>query len=386
VALSVVVLAAAGLLVGSFLRLTAIDPGFTSRHVATFRADPSVNTLRLSTDAALRVLDELARAPGVSAAAISETVPFAGMNLGREVRVPGGTAGLMTRSHIVSPGYFGAMGIEIRAGRDFQPTDTPDGQPVVIVSERVARALWPGRSAVGERLNVLLRSGVPAAVVGVVDDVRTALDRDPVPGVYLLLTQAVADGYQPYHAFVVRTDGAPVPIVQRLESRITEITGNAVTNLTALDTSVSRSVHVPRFRAFLFGLMGLLVVVLTAVGVFSVTAHVVAQRDGHPDGDRRAGAPGAAPDAPADDAADSPRHRSRRRWRARDDDAGRAVPLRDLADRSIYVRRRRLRRRHDRHGRRDRARPPNAANQPSRCSASGLTRCSTLFAKREARA
>ncbi len=278
VALSVVVLAAAGLLVGSFLRLTAIDPGFESGNVATFSADPSVNTLRLSTDSALRVLDELARAPGVSAAAVSETVPFAGMNLGREVRAPGGTVGLMTRSHIVSPGYFAAMGIEIRAGRDFQRTDTPDGQPVVIVSERVARALWPGRAAVGERLNVLLKSGVPAVVVGVVNDVRTALDRDPVPGVYLLLTQAVADGYRPYHVFVVKTNGAPVPIVQRLESRITEITGNAVTNLTALDTSVSRSVHVPRFRALLFGLMGLLVVVLTAVGVFSVTAHVVAQR------------------------------------------------------------------------------------------------------------
>jgi hypothetical protein len=190
----------------------------------------------------------------------------------------------MTSFHTVSPGYVDVMGIHLRSGRDFRRADNADAAPVVIVNERAARILWPGRPAVGQRLSVWgVTDAAPALVVGVVNDVRSALDRETVAEVYAPLAQVAATPRPvtvggAYHAFVVRTTGAPVPVVQRLEPRVKEITGNSISSLTTLDEYVSRPGHVPRFRAMLFGLMGLLVVVLTAVGVFSVTAHVVAQR------------------------------------------------------------------------------------------------------------
>ena len=289
VALSVVVVVTAGLLVGSFLKLTAVDPGFTPRNVASFRANPASANGVLTTETALRLLDELSRAPEVVAAAITSTVPFEGGGSGAGVRVPGESKEVMASIRTVSAGYFGTMGMTLRSGRDFSPTDGREAPPVVIVNERAARLLWPGQPALGQRLQVWgltnyhTRGGpvraAPALVVGVVHDARyAALDREPQVEVYASLPQIAAVQGQALHIFVVRTTGAPVQVIQRLEPRIKELTGNTVSTLTALDTYISRSVHVPRFRALLFGLMGLLVVALTAVGVFSVTAHVVAQR------------------------------------------------------------------------------------------------------------
>ena len=289
VALSVVVLVTAALLVGSFLKLTAVDPGFAPRNVASFRADPESATGDLSPDTAVRLLDELQHAPGVIGAAITSTVPFEVDGFGVGVRVPGETKEVMARSRVVSPGYFGTMGMTLRSGRDFSTTDGPAAQPVVIVNAEAARHLWPGQQAVGQRLEVWGLTnyskptgpvrGAPAVVIGVVNDARySALDRDADVEVYASLPQSVRAVGQANIVFVVRTTGAPVQEIQRLEPRIKELTGNPVSTLTALDTFIARSVHLPRFRALLFGLMGLLVVVLTAVGVFSVTAHVVAQR------------------------------------------------------------------------------------------------------------
>jgi putative ABC transport system permease protein len=290
VALSVVVLMAAALLVGSFLKLTAVDPGFTPRNVVSFRADPVSLTGDLTTGTALRLLDELTHAPDVISAAITSVVPFEGGDgFAAGVRVPGESKDLMVNTRAVSAGYFRTIGMTLRSGRDFSPADGPGAPPVVIVNERTARHLWPGQPAVGQRLQVWGLTnyhtpagpvrGAPAVVIGVVNDARyAALDRDPEIEVYASLPQSAKVQGQASHVFVVRTTGAPVQVIQRLEPRIKELTGNAVSTLTALDTFISRSVHLPRFRALLFGLMGLLVVVLTAVGVFSVTAHVVAQR------------------------------------------------------------------------------------------------------------
>jgi putative ABC transport system permease protein len=289
VALSVVVLVTAALLVRSFLKLTAVDPGFTPRHVASFSADPVSITGDLTTETALRLLDELTHAPDVIGAAITSTVPFEGGGFGAGVRVPGASKEVIVGMRTVSAGYFGTMGMTVRSGRDFSPTDGPEAPPVVIVNERAARHLWPGEPAIGQRLQVWGLTNystptgpvraAPAVVIGVVNDARyAALDRDPEAEVYAALPQSAKVQGEAVHVFVVRTTGAPVQVIQRLEPRIKELTGNAVSSLTSLDTLISRSVHLPRFRALLFGLMGLLVVVLTAVGVFSVTAHVVAQR------------------------------------------------------------------------------------------------------------
>jgi hypothetical protein len=160
----------------------------------------------------------------------------------------------------------------LRSGRDILAADDAGAPPVVVVNERTAREFWPGKDAVGQQLQVF--GPAPAVVIGVVNDVRPRLAVEPDIEVYVPLSQAPDQVLR----FVVRTTTDPLAVVRRLEPRIEQITGNRVSSLTAVDTYIARSVHGPRFRALLFGLMGLLVVVLTAVGVFSVTAHVVAQR------------------------------------------------------------------------------------------------------------
>jgi predicted permease len=244
VALSVVLLAAAALIGGSFLKLTAIDPGFDPTNVASFRADPPSATERLPAATAALLLEDLARAPDVVAAAITDTIPLGLGGAGRAVGIPG-QGRVMSAFRAVTPRFFDVMRIELRAGRDFLASDDADAPPVAIVNERAARRFWPGAAAVGQKLDVF--GPAPALVVGVVNDVRySALSREPDIEVYVPHAQYLS-GIGSIRHVVVRTTGNPVAVVQRLESRIREVTGNPVELLTALDTYVERSTHVPRF-------------------------------------------------------------------------------------------------------------------------------------------
>jgi ABC-type antimicrobial peptide transport system permease subunit len=142
----------------------------------------------------------------------------------------------------------------------------------MVINERAAQALWSGAAPTGRELEIPgLGSGV---VVGVVNDVRyRELAVQPVPEVYLPYPQL----FMPMPTFVVRTTDDSAATLGTLEDRIERTAGFRSGPAERLPEEIARSVHVPRFRAILFGLMALLVVILASVGVFSVTAHAVAQ-------------------------------------------------------------------------------------------------------------
>ncbi len=191
VALSVVLLAAAGLLLRSFQALHSVDLGFTTERVLVAYTEYAVNDdkeIRIRSAFYLDLLDRLRVVPGVSAAAGVAYLP-----MGREPRSardyfvegrPEGQPGERPQleQHAISPQYFKTLEIPMLAGRDFDRTDTPDGPEVAIINEALARSAFPGESPLGRRIRTNSRSPW-IEIVGVVADTRWQDPSRPAPPV-----------------------------------------------------------------------------------------------------------------------------------------------------------------------------------------------------------
>jgi putative ABC transport system permease protein len=275
VALAVVVLSVAGLLVGSFVKLRAVDPGFMAQGILTFTVarDPG-RTATTHTDQALheQILNALSTVAEVQGASAGEMLPLSGnrSRYGYELADDPGAAS--RRVHLdqrsVAPGYFEIMGIAVTQGRSFAASGDMGG--AVMINERAARELWPGLSAVGRQL---VNGASRSTVIGVVADVRhVALDADAVPEIYHPSRSSSRMTY------VVRTAGEPRAHARAILSAVEAAVPVRLADVGTLDQLVDASVRVPAFRARLFGLMGLLVALLAVIGVVSVTAYAVADR------------------------------------------------------------------------------------------------------------
>ena len=268
VALAVVVMSLAGLLMGSYLRLRQVDPGFDARSVLTFTVD-AAGALDAESRRGLhqRVAAALVPLPQVRAAGAAEMLPLSGNRSSYPHRAADDGKTVDLDQRMVSPGYFEAMSIPIREGRPFSPSDTASE---VLVNERAAAQLWPGRSAIGR---TILNGTQRATVIGVAADVKhVGLDGEPVAEIYRTSRNALGMTY------VVRIDGDLAAIARQVAAAVERAAPVRVSGISTLDDLVSRSVRIPQFRARLFGLMGLLVGLLAVIGVSSVTAYAVAER------------------------------------------------------------------------------------------------------------
>ena len=166
----------AGLLVRSFLRLSAIDPGFRPERVMTMTVDlppsmyPDVTRLRSFHQ---RLLGALSKLPDVIGAGGVNWMPFGDMAITGDLLLPEGRQSQAIKA-AATPGYLQAMGVRLKRGRDFADSDHAAAPGTAIVSERLAKRLWPGMEPLGQRLSIESR---PAdsdwlTVVGVVDDVK----------------------------------------------------------------------------------------------------------------------------------------------------------------------------------------------------------------------
>ena len=168
-----VLLVGAGLLIRSFLRVLEVDPRFRPENAATVRIDPpkQYNTQPLLIGYFNEALRRVKSIPGVSAAGVSDNLPLGGNRSwgagAKGVTYPRGQyPNAFVR--VVSDGYFAAMGVPLRAGRDFTQRDDPDNPPVIVINESLARTLWPGQDPLGRTM----RACGDRAVVGVVSDVK----------------------------------------------------------------------------------------------------------------------------------------------------------------------------------------------------------------------
>jgi putative ABC transport system permease protein len=286
VALALVLLVGAGLLVRSLARLQAVDPGFEASHVLTMSVSlPDSRYAVASRRAAFfaQLLERVGRLPGVTAAGAVSHLPLAGRGLSADVRPEHGApqSGALSIGDYVSvtPGYFRAMGIPLLGGRQLGERDVAEAPPVVVVSEVLARRLWPGMNPVGQRVIVGSTIGAdttPREIVGVVGDVRAAgLESEPGPAVYA----PYAQNPWPTMSAVVRSSVDPTQLAAAVRGQVRALDAEQpVYNVRTLDDVLGASLAVRRVQMTLLGTFALAALALAATGVYGVLAQAVRRR------------------------------------------------------------------------------------------------------------
>jgi len=283
VGLSTVCLAAAGLLLNSFVRLMNIDKGFDAEHVMS--VDLYLAGTRYSTDPKreefLRKAIEAIRAlPGVSAMGVINMLPLTGEGNNNLLILEGVKVPLWERPmadmRSVNGDYFHAMGIPLRAGRVFEESDRKRG--VAILAESTARKLWPGQNPLGKRVSFEETNAPPMEVIGIAGDVRgNGLQKAPEPVIYL-----------PYWyrgrsqtSLVVRTGMDPKSIAGAVRAELRKLDPELpVPQFRTMQDIVSASVAERRFQLSLVLVFAGIALVLACLGIFGVVSYTVAQRRG----------------------------------------------------------------------------------------------------------
>ncbi len=284
VAVSFVLLMAAGLTVRSMLKLYQVNPGFEQQNVLTMTLSLSFAKYRGPEDFAGffgQLLESLAQHPGVVAAAVASEVPLEGQTMTPAIQIEGRATSSQTdlhaSYHVASEDYFKTMGIPLLKGRVFAGGDSSQGPPVVILNQSLAHRLWPDADPVGKRLGVSSFEGVVwRSVVGVVGDVKqNGLVQDSGPGFYLPFRQ---DPWAEMRLFV-RTTADPAPMIEEVRAMVRrQDPDQPLAEVRTLEQIYSDSLAPSRVTAMLLSLFAVLAFVITAIGTSGVVAYFVAQR------------------------------------------------------------------------------------------------------------
>jgi predicted permease len=280
IALSTVLLTGACLFARSLHKARELDPGFVADGVVTLPIDVSLgryDELR-GRDYFERLLERLRSTPGVQDAALANLVPLTGSNRGSAVQPADADSGdpaafREANFNTITSGYFATLGLPLRAGREFTAEDGAGSPLVTIVNETAARLLWPDEPAVGKVLRVW-DDGMPElTVVGVAADARyNSLGEGPTVFLYLPLGQDYRANMV-VHARVAASAAARVR--EAAASLDPSLPVPAVRPITA-DMAVA--LMAARIGAGLLGSFALLAVLVAAIGVYGVTAYMVARR------------------------------------------------------------------------------------------------------------
>ena len=287
IALSLVLLAGAGLLIRSFIALQNVNPGMRTEGVLTARV--SLSGQRYSTPKAIgdfytNVLQKAAGIPGVESVSAVSFLPLQGLGIGtsfHRLDRPKPEPGQMPSTAVkpVAPHFFRTMGVRQIAGRDFNEMDTLESPQVGIVSTTLVKQLYPGEDPIGKRMNVSIGSapeGMNVEIVGVVDDItQVALDGTMGPAVYIPHTQLPIG----VMTFVVRTPLEPTSLTTGLAGAVREVDPNLpLADVATMENVVNATLARPRTVSTLIMVFALIALVLAGVGVYGVMAYSVSQR------------------------------------------------------------------------------------------------------------
>ncbi len=278
IGLACVLLVGAGLLIRSLLRVLDVDMGFHPERAAAVRVDPNSSYKTQDqknayfSEALRRVMD----VPGIESAGLSDALPL-GHNRSWSVAAKGIQYTPETFPvgfpRIISEGYFHAMEIPLKDGRDFSARDDQGTLPVIILNQTCARNLWPGQNPIGK----IVAEDVDRTVVGVVGDVHhMALEEGSGNEFYIPIRQTNDYGSVD---LVVRTSMTTMDLASRLREALRPIEPDLPTqNLRTMQTVVDRAVSPRRFVVILLGGFALFALVLASLGIYAVISYSVSQR------------------------------------------------------------------------------------------------------------
>lgn len=283
VALAVVLLAASGLMIRTFLNLTREDPGFNpDRAIALSLAltpaqYPSDESVRIYFDEAVKKIKSVA---GVESAGAVTYMPLIGYNPGTDFVIEGRTPDspeLAPRADFqpVTPDYLEAIEIPLLRGRRFNETDMKPAPEAVIINNALAKKFWPDEDPLGKHIQIPGNDAIrsPLIVVGIVGDVKQfGLNTDPRPEIYLPM-------HRRSMTLIIRTASEAASVMAALRETIQEIDRDkAAFSLKTMEEVVSDSIDRSRTFAWLLSFLSGVALILAAMGIYGVVSSLVAQR------------------------------------------------------------------------------------------------------------
>ena len=283
VALSMLLLAGAGLFARSLFNLRAVDAGFPVESLLTFSIDPTLSGYDAARMQSLfeQTQDALSAIPGVRSASMSEIGAFTGNEWGQTVKIDGyqPKEDEDMNPHVdgIGPRYFETLGVPLVSGREFKPSDTLGAPKVAIINETMAKQFYGNTSPIGRRMGFGRGNAIDIEIVGVARDLRTVqLNQTPVRFVYIPYRQ---DDSVTQLTYVASIQGSPEIAAAAVRQAVQRLDPNLpIFDLKTMTAQVSESLYIQRMVAALSVTFGALATMLAAIGLYGVMSYAVARR------------------------------------------------------------------------------------------------------------
>jgi putative ABC transport system permease protein len=285
IALSLVLLIGAGLMLRSFARLQAVEPGFNPQNLLTMRVRMTGDRYAQDNrriEFVKQAVERIKELPGVEEAGAVSFLPFAGPGAGTGFEIEGQPKpepgqGPTTKVCVTDANYFTAMQIPLKRGRLYTPQEAVQMRHVVLINESLARRYFPNEESIGKRIMIHMKQdNEPTEIIGIVADSKfTNLEGDVEPMVYWPHSELVYSSM----TFVVRTKGDALSLAGPARDVIRALDANQpIADVRTMESLLSGTLGRARFSALLLTIFAVVAMILASVGIYGVMSYSVTQR------------------------------------------------------------------------------------------------------------